>query len=83
MPTANIVVMLLKELRTILLQLAWTYMLVVIIIEVLFGGLGYAHFRLIFARMGMASVPKLNYRLLPSFCLCKNKDGKNLVQGIE
>ena len=42
MPTTRMVVMLLKELRTIfVVQLAWIKMLVVIFINVLFGGLGY------------------------------------------
>jgi len=41
MPTTKMVVMLLKELRTIfVVQLAWIYMLVVMFIDVLPGGLG-------------------------------------------
>jgi len=48
MATAKMVAMLLKELRTTFaVQLAWMYMLVVIFIDVIFGGLGYAHFSLI------------------------------------
>ena len=40
MATAKMVAMLLKELRTTFaVQLAWMYMLVVIFIDVLFGGL--------------------------------------------
>jgi len=80
MPTAKMVAMLLKELRTIFaVQLAWMYMLVVIFIDVLFGGLGYGTLQPHCARMRMASVPRLNYKLLPSFVyviICKNKDGK-------
>ena len=47
MPTAKMVVMLLKELRTILaVQLAWMHILV-IFIDVLFGGLVMADFSFI------------------------------------
>ena len=55
--TAKMVVNLLKEPKTIL-------------VDVLFGGLCYGTLQPHCARMRMASVPRLNYRLLPSFCLC-------------
>ena len=68
MPTAKMVVMLLKELRTILaVQLAWMHILVVTFIDVLFGGLDYGRLQLHCAKMRRASVPRLNYKLLPSF----------------
>ena len=78
MPAAKTVVMLLRELRTIFaVQLAWMYMLVVFI-NVLFKGLGYGPLQPHLARMRMAAIPRLNYRLLPSFyyVISCNKDGK-------
>jgi len=51
-------------------------MMVVIFTDVLFGGLGYGTLQPHCASK-MASVPMLNYSLLPSFSLgSKNKDGK-------
>ena len=77
--------MLLKELRTIfVVQLAWIYMLVVMFINVLLGGLGYGTLQPQCARVRMASTCTLAELQAVAKFLCNySQEGKDVVQEIE